>query len=121
MHERSSEAISRAGRRLLGPTVRGTRTGAARRAAFDNHGVDERVRALIDKVARHAWKVAAADVATAKTAGVSEDEIFELAVCAALGQATRQLNAARGALDAAMQSAAVPVTPAPHPDGKGTR
>ena len=72
-------------------------------------------------MARHAWKVAAADVAATKTAGVSEDEIFELVVCAALGQATRQLNAALAALDAATQSAAVPVTPAAHPAGGGTR
>ena len=94
---------------------------AARRAAFDNQRVDVRARALIDKVARHAWKVAAEDVAATKTAGVSEDEIFELAVCAALGQATRQLNAALAALDAATPSAAMPVTPAPHLDDRGTR
>ena len=36
-----------------------------------------------------------------EAAGVSEDEIFELTVCAALGQATRQLDAALAALDAA--------------------
>lgn len=79
----------------------GTAASAARRAAFDNDGVDERVRALMDKVARHAWKVTGDDVAAAKAAGVSEDEIFELAVCAALGQATRQLAAGLAALDAA--------------------
>ena len=104
-------------RAVDGPGMAGS---AARRAAFDNHGVDERARALIDKVARHAWKVAAADVAAAKTRGVSEDEIFELTVCAALGQATRQLDAALAALDAATQSARCP-TPAPHPDDRGTR
>ena len=36
-----------------------------------------------------------------KAKGVSEDEIFELTVCAAYGQATRQLNAALAALDEA--------------------
>lgn len=58
-------------------------------------------RALVDKIARNAWKVTDEDVAAAKTAGVSEDEIFELAVAAALGQATRQLDAALAALDEA--------------------
>jgi hypothetical protein len=40
-------------------------------------------------------------VAAATAAGVPEDEIFELTVCAALGQATRQLDAALAVLDAA--------------------
>jgi hypothetical protein len=98
----------------------GMASSAARRAAFDNHGVDERVRALIDKVARHAWEVTADDVAATKTAGVSENEIFELAVCAALGQATRQLRAALAALDAAAQAPARPVTKAARRDDGGT-
>jgi hypothetical protein len=72
-----------------------------RRAAFENRGVDERARRLVDKIARHAWKVTGPDVEAARVAGVSEDEIFELTVCAALGQATRQLDAALAALDAA--------------------
>jgi adenine-specific DNA methylase len=82
----------------------------ARRAAFDNQGVYEPARALVAKVAKAAWTVTDADVAATKSAGVSEDEIFELAVCAALGQATRQLDEALAALDAATPHAAVPVT-----------
>ena len=54
---------------------------------------------LHDKIARRAWTVADSDVTAAKASGVSEDEIFELTVCAAYGQATRQLNAALAALD----------------------
>ncbi len=65
-----------------------SRRASARRAAFDNQGVPESARALVAKVARAAWTVTDADVAAAKSAGVSEDEIFELTVCAALGQAT---------------------------------
>ena len=60
-----------------------------------------RCRALVDKIARCAWTVTDADVVAAKADGVSEDEIFELTVCAAYGQATRQLNAALAALDEA--------------------
>lgn len=57
--------------------------------------------ALVDRVARHAWTVRDQDVAAPLAAGVSEDVVFELAVCAALGQATRQIEAALAALDAA--------------------
>ena len=78
----------------------GRSSTAARRAAFNNAGVDERARALIETVARNAWKVTDADVAAAKANGVSEDELFELIVAAALGQATRQRDAALAALEA---------------------
>jgi hypothetical protein len=88
-------AIARA---LRGP---GRASTAARQAAFDNAGVDERARVLIDKVARHAWKVTDADVEAAKAGGLTEDEIFELVVCAAYGQASRQLHQALAVVDAA--------------------
>ena len=85
-------------RALRGP---GVSAGDARRAAYDNQGVAAPARALIDKVARTAWKVTDEDVAAAKAGGLAEDAIFELVVCAALGQATRQLDAALAALDEA--------------------
>jgi hypothetical protein len=66
----------------------------ARRAAFDNKSDI----ALVDKVAKTAWKITDDDVAAAK-ATLSEDAVFELVVCAAIGQATRQLDAALAALD----------------------
>lgn len=118
-----SEAARRFRERVIERALHGPgKAGApARRAAFDNHGVDERARALVEKVARHAWKVTGGDVAAAKAAGVSEDEVFELAVCAALGQATRQLNAAVAALDEATQPPALPVTGAAHHDDRGGR
>jgi alkylhydroperoxidase family enzyme len=56
---------------------------------------------LIDKVSKNAWKVTDEDVAAVKQAGMSDDQIFELSVAAALGQATRQLDAALAALDEA--------------------
>ena len=73
---------------------------AERRAAFGNADVSAG-RALIDKVAKNAWKVTDEDVAAAKAAGLTEDQVFELCVCAAMGQATRQLDAAMAALDEA--------------------
>jgi hypothetical protein len=72
-----------------------------RRAAFDNAGLAEPLSTLIDKVAKHAHKVTDQDIAAAKASGLSEDQIFEIVVCAAVGQSTRQYDAALAALDAA--------------------
>ena len=72
-----------------------------RKAAFNNANVVEPARALIEKVTKTAWKVTDEDVAAVKAAGLSEDQIYELCVCAALGQSTRQLDAALAALDEA--------------------
>ncbi|MBA3458173.1 MAG: hypothetical protein H0T42_34145 [Deltaproteobacteria bacterium] len=79
----------------------GTASPDRRRAAFDNKNVEEPARALVDKVARTAWKVTDEDVAAAKAAGLSEDEIFELTVAAAIGQSTRQLIRALTAVEQA--------------------
>jgi hypothetical protein len=69
-----------------------------RRAAFDNTGLAEPMRTLIDKVAQHAYQVTDEDVAAVRATGLSEDQVFELVVCAAVGQADRQYNTARAAL-----------------------
>jgi alkylhydroperoxidase family enzyme len=73
-----------------------------RRAAFDNAGLDAPLTMLIDKVAKHAYKISDEDIAAAKVSGLSEDQIFELVVCAAVGQATRQYDTALAALVEAM-------------------
>jgi hypothetical protein len=104
---------------LNGP---GVTSAGARRAAFDNRGVDPRAEALIGKVARNAWKVTDADVADATAAGLTEDEIFELTVCAAIGQSTRQLQSALDALDAVVQVVAPSHAEAPaHAEAPGTK
>jgi len=69
-----------------------------RRAAFDNAGVREPVNTLIDKVANHAYRVTDEDIAAVHAAGFSEDQIFEIVVCAAVGQASRQYTSALDAL-----------------------
>lgn len=73
---------------------------AQRRAAFENTHLSGPLRTLIHKIAHHAYKVVDADIAAARQSGLSEDEIFELVVCAAIGQATRQYDAAMVALEA---------------------
>lgn len=79
----------------------GKASPAQRRTAFNNTGLSEPLRTLIDKVARHAYTVTDEDIAAAVAIGLSEDQIFEIVVCAAIGQATRQYDAALAALDAA--------------------
>ena len=69
-----------------------------RRAAFDNAGLDEPVRTLIDKVARRSYRVTDEDAAAARSAGLSEDQIFEIMVCGAVGAADRQYESALAAL-----------------------
>jgi len=79
----------------------GTVSRSHRRAAFDNAGLSEPLRTLSDKVARHAYKVTDEDIVAARESGLNEDQIFEIVVCAAVGQATRQYDTAVAALEAA--------------------
>ena len=69
-----------------------------RRAAFDNAGLSEPTRTLIEKVAYHANLVTDEDVAAVRAAGLSEDQIFETVVCAAVGQSNRRYNSALAAV-----------------------
>jgi alkylhydroperoxidase family enzyme len=72
-----------------------------RRAAFDDADLDEPLRTLVDKVAHGAQLVTDEDIAAVRAAGLSENQIFEVVVCAAVGQADRQYTAALAALAAA--------------------
>ncbi|MBI1281115.1 MAG: hypothetical protein GC179_23515 [Anaerolineaceae bacterium] len=78
----------------------GKATNPQRRAAFDNARLGEPLSMLINKVVQHAYTVTDADILTVKESGFSEDQIFELVVCAAIGLATRQYETALTALDA---------------------
>ena len=80
----------------------GRASHAQRRAAFDNAGLTVPLRTLVDKVAMQPTLVTDDDIAAAKAAGLSEDQVFELVVCAAVGQATRQYETALEALAAAV-------------------
>jgi hypothetical protein len=73
---------------------------ALRRAAFQNSGLAEPLHSLISKVVNHAFKVTDSDFTAVKSSGFDEDQIFELVVCAAIGQATRQYASGLKALDA---------------------
>jgi alkylhydroperoxidase family enzyme len=76
----------------------GRASRAERRAAFDNATLTEPLHGLISKVAKHPTQVTDDDIATVRASGINEDQIFELVVCAAVGQATRQYQNALAAL-----------------------
>ncbi len=82
--------------RILGKD--GTAPLGLRRAAYDNAGLEEPISTLVDKVALRSYSVADQDIAAVGAAGLSEDQIFEVVVCAAVGQATRQYTSALEAL-----------------------
>lgn len=79
----------------------GKASPSERGAAFNNSGLVEPLRTLADKVARHAYRVTDKDMHAARESGRSEDQIFEIVVCAAIGQSTRQYDTALAALEAA--------------------
>lgn len=61
-----------------------------RQEAFNNSGLPQPMNSLIDKVALQSYKVTDGDIAVLKQAGASEEQLFELIICGAVGQASRQ-------------------------------
>jgi len=72
-----------------------------RQSAFNNTGLSDPLRQLVDKVAVNAGGIVDDDVAKALQSGLSEDQIFEIVICAAIGQANRQYDTAKAALEKA--------------------
>ena len=70
-----------------------------RRAAFERGSLPEPLAALVAKIHRHAWQVTDEDVAGARAAGWSEDQLFELIVCASVGASKERLDAGLRALE----------------------
>lgn len=69
-----------------------------RARAFGNDGLAPPLDALIGKVADRPAQVTEADLAAAKASGCTEDEVFELVVCAAVGHSARLYEAGLTAL-----------------------
>jgi hypothetical protein len=69
-----------------------------RALAFSNHDLAPPLHSLIGKVATRAEQVTDADFAAAKASGFSEDQLFELVICAAVGQSARLYEAGLAAL-----------------------
>jgi hypothetical protein len=82
----------------------GTAAHDLRRAAFENARLDEPLRRLINRVATEPIRVTDADIDAVKRSGITEDQIFELVICAAIGQSSRLYETALSALDTAKSS-----------------
>jgi hypothetical protein len=76
----------------------GRASGEQRARAFSNDRLSPPLDALIGKVVYRPVQVTESDLAAAKASGCTEDQLFELVVCAAAGQATRMYEAGLAAL-----------------------
>ena len=77
---------------------KGESTLQQRRAAFNNANLPAPLNMLITKVTDEAYKITDNDIASAKAAGISDDVLFELIICGAVGQASRQYENAMATL-----------------------
>ena len=75
----------------------GVTTRSERTAALDGSG-PEPMQVYLAKVREQSYRVSDEDFVALRTAGVSEDAIFELTVAAAVGAASRRLEGARRAM-----------------------
>jgi hypothetical protein len=69
-----------------------------RARAFRNAGLAAALDELAGKVATRPTQITDADFAAARAAGWTEDELFELVICAAVGQSARLYDAGLAAL-----------------------
>lgn len=83
----------------------GKASAEARQAAFDNSGLTEPLSTFVNKVALHPAKITDEDIREIVSSGFDEDKIFELIICAAVGQAARQYESALKALSEATDEA----------------
>ena len=84
-----------ADRILRGPGQAGQEQRAR---AFGNDGLAPPLQALIGKVVTRPAQVTEADFAAAQAAGFTEDQLFELVICAAVGESSRLYQAGLAAL-----------------------
>jgi hypothetical protein len=73
---------------------RGMSSRSQRYASFNNAGLSGPLSVLVDKVAQCAYKITDQDFAAVRASDINEDQIFELVICASVGQATRQYRQA---------------------------
>ena len=95
-------------RALVDRILRGEgRASAERRAqAFAGTGLPSPLDEVIGKVVARPVRVTEADFAAAVASGVTEDELFELVVCAAVGHSSRLYAAGLAALAEASEGGA---------------
>lgn len=79
-------------------TGQGRASVVLRANAFNNDDLPPPLGILITKVATRPTHVTDADFVDAKAAGLSEDQLFELVLCAAVGQSARLYDVGLAAL-----------------------
>ena len=84
---------------LTGP---GKASADLRARAFSDSNLPPPLDELLGKVATSPTRITDADFAAARAAGFSEDELFELVICAAVGQSFRLYDAGLVALSEAL-------------------
>ena len=82
----------------------GRASSEQRARAFGNAGLSQPLAGLLGKVATWPTQVTDADFAAARAAGFSEDQLFELVICAAVGQSARLYDAGLAALADALSA-----------------
>ena len=100
------EDEKRAGHRALVDRVlngEGSASAEERARAFAGDGLSPPLDALIGKVVDSPAQVTEADLAAAKASGCTEDQLFELVVCAAVGRSARLYEAGLAALAEAIE------------------
>lgn len=78
---------------------KGNSSQEQRQAAFSNQDLPQPLQSLINKVAYQAYKVTDSDIEAVRQTGITEDQLFELIICAAVGQASRQYKKGLSALE----------------------
>ena len=76
-----------------------------RRSAAEHGDVPERFAAYVDAIHDHAYRISDRTVTDLRTAGASEDEVFEVTVSAAFGAARERLEAGLAAVRDATRAA----------------
>src|SRR5579859_5556095 len=69
-----------------------------RAKAFEDSDLAEPLATLVAKVGRRSFQVTDGDFAAAVAAGFTEDQLFELVICAAVGESSRLYHAGLAAL-----------------------
>lgn len=82
----------------------GVTDAADRDSAFRNLSRSGPVGVLLNKVVTDSAAITDADFAEIRLAGCTDDQVFELVICAAVGEATRQYEAGMRALVIAAQT-----------------
>jgi DNA-binding transcriptional ArsR family regulator len=96
-----AEDKKRAAFRALQDRIRtgeGRAPATLRARAFGNDGLSPPLDGLLGKVVTRPAQVTDADFTAAQAAGFSEDELFELVICAAVGHSARLYDAGLAAL-----------------------